>query len=123
MTINQRIIQAVTQVVEICVPDLYEPGENEPVAEVYCTFNYSSRGGLFSDDIPSFDIYMVQVHLFAPFGWNSLDTRKRIKARLFEAGFTWPTEVDAGNEYKTDDAQTQHVVFECEIEEGVDPDG
>ena len=54
---------------------------------------------------------------------NTLQTRKDVKRRLFEAGFTWPEEVNAGDGTREFDEDKQHIVFECEIAEGVVLDG
>lgn len=114
MTINERIKAAVEPIVPVCEPDMYGGDE-----EQYCTFNYNVRGDLFSDDAPSYDIFMVQVHLFAPYKKNTVGTRKAIKQALFSGGFTWPTEMDAGSEYSSEKVG-QHIVFECETVEGIE---
>lgn len=118
MTINERIITALSTLGYPVVPDRYA-GE-EPV---YLTFNYGRQGGLFADDTPQFDICLVQVHLFAPYGENVVALRGDIRRRLFAAGFTWPEETDAGTGDETEDPEGQHIVFECEIEEGIVLDG
>lgn len=111
MSINQIIKQAVEPVVPICVPVLYDGNE-----EVYTTFDVNTIGADFGDDAPAHEINLVQVHLFAPFGVNTIDIRRKIKRALFDAGMTWPVEEDATDE------DGQHFVFECELATAVEVD-
>lgn len=83
----------------------------------YYTFSCSSSGADFGDDEPGCERWMVSVHFFAPLHGNISRRVKQTKRALFQAGFTWPRTVDAG------DQDGQHIVFECEIAEEVDPDG
>lgn len=115
MSVNEKIIAALETLGYPVVPDLYAGTE-----EVYLTFNYSAAGALFADDAPGYDIYLVQVHLLAPHGWNGVSVRKQIKRCLLAAGFTWPEETDAGNESQMDNSKGQHLVFECQMEEGAE---
>lgn len=118
MSINERLIAALSPLGFPVVPDLYT-GE-EPV---YLTFNYDIVGALFAEDAPQMDRYLVQVHLFAPFGRNLVGTRRQIRRLLLQAGFTWPDVVDAGAATASEQDVGQHIVFECELEEGVMSDG
>ena len=111
MSVNERIITALEPLGYPVVPDLYTGEET-----TYLTFNYSGHGALFADDVPCYEVHMVQVHFLVPYGVNTVATRRDIRRRLFAAGFTWPTETDAGNEYRSEHTG-QHIVFECEIEE------
>ena len=52
MSINETIIQAVTPIVPVCVPDVYRPDAGETPAEVYCVFNYTESPDVFGDDEP-----------------------------------------------------------------------
>lgn len=104
MTINQRIKAAVTPLVPVCVATIYQGNEPE-----YCTFNYNSVPALFADDEPAHEIYLIQVHLYAPIGYDTLRLRRDIKKALHSAGMTWPTYTNAS------DKDGQHHVFECEI--------
>ena len=49
MTINERIIQAVTPVVSVCVPDLYDPNQ-ENAADEFCVFSYTATPNFFADN-------------------------------------------------------------------------
>lgn len=118
MSLNETIIAALSPLGYPVVPDKYTGTE-----PVYLTFNYSRQGALFADDMPWLDVCLVQIHLFAPYGWDSVAARREVRQRLFAAGFTWPQETDAGAGDDTEDPDGQHIVFECEIEEGVELDG
>ena len=83
----------------------------------YYTFSCSSFGADFGDDEPGCERWLVNVHFFAPLDGNITRRVKKTKKALFQAGFTWPSAVDAS------DQVGQHIVFECEIVEEVDLDG
>lgn len=117
MSVNERIIGALEPLGLPVVPDLYTGDEDR-----WITFHHGSRGALFGDDGPGAEIRTVQVHLYVPCGINTLTLRRGIKRRLLAAGFTWPAETDAGTDTWAG-IERQHIVFECEIEEGVDEIG
>jgi len=83
----------------------------------YYTFSCSSFGDDFGDDEPGCERWLVSVHFFAPLNGNITRRVAQTKKALFRAGFTWPSTTDAG------DHEGQHIVFECEIAEEVEPDG
>ena len=85
-------------------------------AKRYYTFNYSTVGDDFADDAPGHERYLVQAHFFAPLDENVTARVKATKKALFAAGFTWPETFNAS------DGDGRHIVFECEIAEGVDTD-
>ena len=108
---DEKIIAALSPLGYPVVPQRYT-GE-----ETTClTFTYGTQGALFADDAPLYDLNLVQIHLLAPYGWDSADVRKQIKRRLFAAGFTWPVETDASDARQTENTG-QHIVFQCETEE------
>ncbi len=84
------------------------------VEECYYVFNYSTYGTGYADDDPTGDVYIVQVHLFAPIGQNISSLKKQTKLLLHEAGFTWPEITNATDE------KGRHIVFECQYAEGLD---
>lgn len=116
--INERIIQAVTQVVPVCVPGIYDPDAGETAATVYCTFNYTETPDQFGDNGPGAMRYQCQVHFYAPWAVaagesnSTLATRKALRRALFAAGFTYPTVTDAS------DGEYQHFTFEFEDADG-----
>lgn len=83
----------------------------------YYTFSCSSFGADFGDDEPGCERWLVNVHFFAPLHGNIVRRVKETKKALFQAGFTWPSATEAG------DQDGQHVVFECEIAEEVSVNG
>ena len=85
--------------------------------EMYFVFNYSTFGTGYADDDPTGEIYIIQVHLFAPLATNLTRIKNKVKAALHAAGFTWPEVVDAS------DDKSRHIVFEFQHAEGVVPDG
>ena len=113
MNINERIIQAVTPVVSVCVPGTYTPNVGEESA-TYCTFNYTEMPDDFGDDAPGAVRYLCQLHLYAPWKTaagesnNMLAVRKALRQNLFGAGFTYPSVEDAS------DSDYQHFTFEFE---------
>lgn len=109
MSMNSIIRGAVAPVVPTCVPDLYGGKET-----TYCTFQYTEFPRNFGDDAPQETLYLVQVHLFAARGENTLKTRKLLRQALLAAGFTAPEIENASDE------TSQHYVFECEYAGGWD---
>lgn len=116
-TINERIINAVTPIVPVCVPDEFKATVGEDVSE-YCTFNYTEIPDSFGDNAPEAIRYLVSVHFCAMAdgttgqAHNTLATRKALRQALFAAGFTYPSVENASDD--TD----QHFVFECENFDG-----
>lgn len=95
---------------------LYADAQTLPAR--YYTFALSSFGDDFGDDEPGCERWLVSIHYFAPlYNENIAERVKRTKQALFQAGFTWPHSEDAS------DQDGRHIVFECEIVEGVEPDG
>ena len=86
-------------------------------APVYFVFNYSSLGVGYADDEPTGELSLIQVHLFAPLSMNITALKRRTKAAIHAAGFTWPELTDASDE------QGRHIVFEFQYVDGVDFNG
>lgn len=93
---------------------LYAAAQDRPGR--YYTFQCASYGADFGDDAPGCERWAVTVHYFAPHCNEDIPGRvRRTKQALFDAGFTWPSCVDAS------DQDGQHRVFECEtVPEGED---
>lgn len=114
MTLNEKIIAAVTPIVAECVPDLLvtEPGETPP--EEYCTFNFSRYADALGDNSAHAMRALVQVHYLAPLRANTAATRRRLWAALADVdAFTAPDITNAS------DQTGQHYVFEFEALGGV----
>ena len=114
MTLNQLIIDTVTPVVAVCVPDLLvtEPGGTPP--EEYCTFRFDLISDALGDNRAHAMQALVQVHYLAPLRANTVETRRKLWAALAEVeDFTMPDITNAS------DQTGQHYVFEFEALEGV----
>lgn len=107
MSVSTRIVAAFTDYLPIGA-DVYN-GE----AAVYLVYNYTEIPADYGDDDAQHYINLVQIHLYAPHGVNTVATRREISTRLMSAGFTRPIITPAS------DKDGQHYVFECEDAEGV----
>ena len=111
MSVNERIIAAATTVVPVCVPGGYAPSEGEAV-DIYCTFNVTQAPECFGDDGPEALLDLVQLHLYAPLGTNTMALRRDLRRAVFLEGFTYPAVEDAS------DLEGQHFVLEFQDVEG-----
>lgn len=118
MSVNQKIIAALKPIGVPVVPDTYDE-KYDGKSAAYCTFNYTTIPAEFGDDAPRCERYLIQVHFFCPERSKSLEQRGKMKRLLFQAGFTWPEEVNATNTVEDKDKRMQHFVFECETVEGI----
>lgn len=66
---------------------------------------------MFADDVVQYGIDSIALHFYCPVTANTVDTRKQVKLALQDAGFTYPSEVNASDEHM------QHIVFEFQAEE------
>ena len=112
MSVETRLREALTPIEEIVKPNLYDGPATE-----YIVFNYDERGTLFAENRPRAIAYRVMVHLYLPNGGTPLTKKRRICEALHAAGATWPEITNASDE------SGQHYVFECEMQEGNEPDG
>ena len=79
MSINETIIQAVTPIVPVCVPDVYRPDAGETPAEIYCVFNYTESPDVFGDDEPQAIRDLIQLHLYLPLGQTPLRLKRQLR--------------------------------------------
>lgn len=107
MSVESAIINALTPIVTVVEPIIYNGKEKE-----YIVFNY--------DEIPAhaestaYALKMlVQVHLFMPFKKNPNTIKRQIADALQAAEFTYPSITNAS------DSEGQHYVFECEYAQAV----
>lgn len=112
MTVDKRIRDALTPFGD----EVYN-GVSYATGGRYYVFSYVTIPADFGDDGPEHERYLVQVHFFAPLGENITARKKATCRALRAAGLTWPETQDAS------DSEKRHIVFECEIAEGVDGDG
>lgn len=105
MTVNQKIISAITPYVTNCVYGAYTG-----TSTTYCVFYFPKTSvESMGDDTAVIDIIPVEVHLFTPD--NYLTLKKQIRASLKNAGFTYPNVTCL---FETD-TKLNHILFECEI--------
>lgn len=97
--------------------DPVENGAYQGKSERYYTFNISTRGTNYADDMPQDEICMVQIHFFAPRTYNYVMRIKETKVALANDGFLWPDVTDAS------DDEGRHVILETAYVQGVDSDG
>lgn len=83
----------------------------------YFAFTYFTIPADYADDEPCHERCLVSVHFFCPLDVNVTALKKTVRQALYAADFTWPSIVDASDE------NGRHLVFECEIAEGVETDG
>ncbi len=107
MNINQTLRAALDPIAP-AEADAYEGKKS-----VYITFNYDTIPTNYGDDEPEHERVSIQVHLYAPLGFDTVDKRRAIKKALASAGMTWPTYTNAS------DKDGQHHVFECETAQEV----
>lgn len=88
-------------------------------AITYFVLNMNAIPDNFADDAPQHDRWLVQLHLFAPFTLNTTTICRQIRAALFAAGYTYPSQVDASETTRATDGTEQHVVFEFEAVEAI----
>ena len=108
MSVNS-ILKATLNPISPAEADVYEGKE-----AVYITFNYNSLPVDFGDDEPAHERFLVQVHLWAPAGYNSLAKRRAIKKALTSVA-TWPTYTNVSGTTGNKKDVGQHHVFECEL--------
>lgn len=108
MNVNKLIIDTLKPFVADVVPTKYT-GTNT----TYIVFNYEDdRAKLFADDKPIIDVAYMQIHLFCPRTFNFQNLKKQVRSALFKAGFSYPSI----QTFYEDDTETNHIVFQCEIE-------
>jgi|GEM_PF-567291 len=115
MSVDKRIINALSTLAPVDRDELSDwsaPG---------FTFNYDTLPISFRNNRPSYERYLVQVHLFCPVDFNHLKLRADAKEALFKAGFAWPDEINVGPDKEIPgDVTLQHFVYETECTERID---
>ena len=87
MTINERIIQTVTPVIPVCVPDFYDPNQAE-AAEALCVSGYTEEFDFFADNQPLQLRYDIVLQWAMPLKKNALASKENLQKALLDAGFT-----------------------------------
>ena len=107
MSINE-ILRAALDPIAPAEADAYEGKKG-----VYIAFNYDTVPINYGDDEPEQERVSIQVHLYAPLGYDITAKRRAVKKALPSAGFTYPAYTNAS------DKDGQHHVFECEAAQGL----
>ena len=110
MTINEKIIQTVTPIVSVCVPDLYDPNQDE-AADEFCVFAYTETPDFFTDNIAQLNRYSISLVWAMPIKRSSMQKKKQLTDALTSAGF------DLIAVYNTSDEDFQKYEFELEFAE------
>lgn len=114
MSIESRIVEAVAFTKMPCAHPNYDGEE-----KAFFTFNMDAIPSNFADDTPLHDRWLIQLHMFAPVTQNTRKLRKQVRQAIFDAGFTYPDQIDASEAFKKTDGSEQHIVFEFEDAEGI----
>ena len=102
MSLDEHITEALEPIGIEVAHGTYDGPDTE-----YFSFNYDFIP-IFADDRPLFYRALIQVHLFCPLKYNSVQIRTRTVTALLKAGVTYPEIMDASDE------DSQHYVFETE---------
>ena len=109
MSVFGKIKTAMTPFSKIVTESFYEgPADDYILYDIV-----DDRGADYGDGRPNTTIVSVMVHHYMPLNKNYLDFKKRERAALFKAGFTYPS-VDVITDRKEG---YRHLVYECEIED------
>lgn len=112
MDINEAIITAVTPIVPVCVPDVYQPDAGEPEEKTYCVFNYTEMPDGFGDDAPGCIRYLGQLHLYLPFTPSPIALKRALRRAMLDMGCA------VGDFSNLTDLDGQHYVLEFEYVDG-----
>lgn len=108
MTVEEKILAAVTPLVPECEENLYG-GD----AEEYCTYNFNEIPDGFGDNRAHAVRYLCQVHWFLPLRRRPQPKKKQLRQALAAVrGFTTPEIVNASDEIG------QHYVYEFQAVDG-----
>lgn len=108
MTVEEKILAAVTPLVPECVENLYGGDADE-----YCTYNFNEIPAAFGDNTAHAVRYLCQVHWFLPLRRQPRPKKKELRRALAaQRGFTVPEIVNASDEIG------QHYVYEFQAVDG-----
>ena len=108
MSINETLRAALDPIAP-AEADAYEGKKG-----VYIAFNYDTIPINYGDDEPEQERVSIQVHLYAPLGYDITEKRRAVTKAIASAGFIYPAYTNAS------DKDGQHHVFECETVEGLE---
>lgn len=114
MTLNAKIIETITPIIPVCVPDLLvlEAGDSAP--EEYCTFDYDLAAGIAGDDECEEGVARVRVRYFAPLKAPTMAKRRALRRAIAAVDdFSLPSEQNASDEI----GQAYLYTFEALLDE------
>ena len=114
MDVNDRLVAALEPFGDPVWFGVYRTEKDDKRAERYYTYNYTTFGADHRDNEPRFLKHLVQVHFFCPLSFRSVSRARQTRKALRDAGFTFPSTVNAT------DTDGQHIIFECEYVEEAD---
>lgn len=109
VSIESRIRLALDALGYKVYPDTYNGPD-----KTYFVMNHNTIPDDFGSNRPWHERALIQVHLFCPHTFDSVQLRKDTKLAIFKAGFTYPSMVNANDE------DGQHWVFEFQTAEATD---
>lgn len=113
MTVNEIITNTLKPFGDPVAFGEYIPKNDKTKRDKYYTFNYTKIPADFADDAPAHERYLIQIHLYCPASYNSLQQAQDTQDALFESGFSWPEVVFSSYQ------DGQHIIFECEFAAGI----
>lgn len=112
MTLDEKLVAAVSPVVAICRPSSYLPAPGDEPEE-YCTYNRAEFPRVHSAGAPRRLVQLYQLHYYRRDRADPRPTLNRLKHEIFASWFSYPSVTDAS------DADGQHWVLEFEGSEVV----
>lgn len=105
------VAEAIRTTCETVVPDVFPQLYTGPLLR-YIVYNYNIIPVVWAESGPAASRYLVQVHFYLPHKEEPREAILGLQRALFNAGFTWPSVVDA------EDSDGQHWILECEYADG-----
>lgn len=112
MSVNEKIMRAVTPLVPVCRADIYRPAAGEAEADTYCTFTYTEAPSVYGDGEPEAVRYLVQLHLFLPLSQSPIALKRSLRRAVLDMGCA------VGEFLNLSDLDGQHHVLEFEYVDG-----
>lgn len=97
MTLDEKLVAAVSPVVAIVRPASYLPAPGEEVEE-YCTYNSSELPRVHASGAPRRLLRLYQLHYYRRDRADPKPTLNRLKHEIFASWFTYPSITDVSDE-------------------------
>lgn len=109
MSVESRILSAIAFTGYPC-----ESGKYTGTATTYFVMMIDARPTDFVNNAPRRVRYSIMLHLVAPITFDHTAVRKAIKDALFNAGFSYPDEIDASGARESDGVAERRIIYEFE---------